>query len=208
MSKPKLGLSRKDFQDTLDMTNTIITAMTGNATFGTPNPTLAATTTLKNTAATKLAAYNTALAALDTAMSDRDAAFDNLRAALTQLANYVDNVANGDKVKIESAGMPVRNDSAPVGELAEIEDLVLEPSKFDGKLDASWGPIRGADSYQIQISVDPLTPSAWALFDSCNTASVTLEGLTSGTKQWVRVRAVGADNGKAPWSDPAGKTVP
>jgi hypothetical protein len=38
--------------------------------------------------------------------------------------------------------------------------------------------------------------------------SLTMLGFTSGTKQWVRVRAVGADNGKAPWSDPAGKTVP
>jgi hypothetical protein len=25
---------------------------------------------------------------------------------------------------------------------------------------------------------------------------------------WVRVRAVGADNNKGPWSDPAVKTVP
>ena len=81
-------------------------------------------------------------------------------------------------------------------------------SAFDGKLDASWAPVRGADSYQIQVSVDPVTPTSWALFDSCNTASLTLEGFTSGTKQWVRVRAVGADNGKGPWSDPAVKTVP
>jgi hypothetical protein len=31
---------------------------------------------------------------------------------------------------------------------------------------------------------------------------------TSGSKMWLRVRAVGADNNKGPWSDPAVKTVP
>ena len=208
MSKPKLGLQRLDFQETLDITNTIITAMTGNPNFGTPNPTLAATTTLKNNAATKLAAYNSALAAVDTAMNDRDAAFEALRAALTQLAAYVDNIANGDAVKIASAGMPTRNDPAPLGPVGQVTDLVVEASEFDGALEASWGPMRGAASYQIQMSVDPVTPTSWVLFDSCNTASLSLEDLTSGTKQWVRVRAVGADNGKGPWSDPAAKTVP
>jgi hypothetical protein len=41
-----------------------------------------------------------------------------------------------------------------------------------------------------------------------NKSSTTLNSFTSGTKIRVRVRAVGADNNKGPWSDPAVKTVP
>ena len=208
MSKPKLELQRKDFQDTLDLTNIIITAMTGNATFGTPNPTLAATTSLKNTATTKLAAYHSALAAVDTAMSDRDAAFDALRAALTQLATYVDNIANGDRVKIESAGMPVRNDPEPVGVLARVENLALDFSEFDGALKAAWDSVRGAGSYEIQSSVDPVTPTSWAYKDISTISSALLKDFTSGTKMWIRVRAVGLGSERGPWSDPAAKTVP
>src|ERR1051325_8031373 len=65
MSKPKLGLQFLTPDETIALANTIITAMTGNANFTSPapNPTLASTTTLKTTAATKLAAYDSALAA-------------------------------------------------------------------------------------------------------------------------------------------------
>jgi hypothetical protein len=33
-------------------------------------------------------------------------------------------------------------------------------------------------------------------------------GQTSGSRIWVRVRAIGAGNNKGLWSDPAVKTVP
>ena len=70
----------------------------------------------------------------------------------------------------------------------------------------SWR--RCANSYEIQTSVDPVTASSWAFKKSAPKSSVTIDGLTSGTKMWVRVRAVGAGNATGPWSDPATKTVP
>ena len=36
----------------------------------------------------------------------------------------------------------------------------------------------------------------------------TLDGLTSGSKVWVRVRAVGTRGSVGAYSDPANKTVP
>ena len=41
-----------------------------------------------------------------------------------------------------------------------------------------------------------------------NTSSTTLKSLTSGSKVWVRVRALGPKGLKSPWSDPAVKRVP
>ena len=56
--------------------------------------------------------------------------------------------------------------------------------------------------------MDPVTLTSWAFKDVSNTSDAHLDGFTSGTKMWLRVRAVGAGNEKGPWSDPAAKTVP
>ena len=69
-------------------------------------------------------------------------------------------------------------------------------------------PVRGAGSYEIQASVDPVTSTSWAYKDISNTITTMLTNFTSGTKMWIRVRAVGAGNERGPWSDPAAKTVP
>ena len=56
MAKVKLGLSRLNPDEVVALANTIKTAMTGNANFTTPNPTLTALGTLITTAQTKIAA--------------------------------------------------------------------------------------------------------------------------------------------------------
>ena len=63
-------------------------------------------------------------------------------------------------------------------------------------------------SYEIQTSVDPVTATSWAFKQTATKSSATPAGLTSGTKIWVRVRAIGAGNTPGPWSDPATKVVP
>ena len=208
MSKPKLGLQNKTPDEIVAMTNVIITAMTGNANFTTPNPTLASVTTLKTTAATKIAAYNSSLAATDTALADRDAAIAALSNALTLLAAYVENASGGDAVKIESAGMDVRNPATPIGPMPQVQNLVVEASEFEGKVDVSWAPPRGAICFELQSSEDPNTPASWVLKDVSARSATSLNSFASGSKVWVRVRAVGAENNKGPWSDPAAKIVP
>jgi len=122
MAKPKLGLGSLTDDQIIALANTIKTAMTGNANFTTPNPTLASIGTAITTAQTKVGAYNTAKAAAETALADREAAIRALSASLTQEAAYVENVTGGDKVKIESAGMSVRADGAPIT-MTQVLDL-------------------------------------------------------------------------------------
>jgi hypothetical protein len=208
MAKVKLGLSKLSPDELVDRGNTIKTAMTGNANFTTPNPPLATIGTLITNAQTKMAAYNSTLALASTQLADRDAALAALRAGLTQEADYVQNVTNGDKTKIESAGMSVRDDAAPIGTPTQVMSLVVTAGDFDGTLDASWDPVRGAGSYEIQTSVEPISPTSWAFKQSATKSSATIAGLTSGTKMWVRVRAIGAGSVPGPWSDPATKGVP
>lgn len=208
MAKVKLGLSRLSPDEVVSLANTIKTAMTGNANFTTPNPTLTAIGTLITTAQTKIAGYNTANAAAETALADRDTAVAALRAGLSQEGDYVQNVTNGDKTKIESAGMSVRDDATPVGAPTQVLNLVVTAGDNDGTLDASWDPVRGAASYEIQTSLDPVSGTSWTFKQSASKSSATAAGLTSGTKMWVRVRAIGSGNATGPWSDPATKVVP
>ena len=131
-----------------------------------------------------------------------------LCAGLTQEAANVENVSGGDATKIESAGMSVRAERVPVGPPVQVLNLVLTAGDNEGTLDGSWDPVRGANSYEIQSSVDPVTSTSWAFKKTAVKSSATVEGFTSGARMWLRVRAVGADNATGPWSDLAVKTVP
>jgi len=96
----------------------------------------------------------------------------------------------------------------PIGTPTQVLNLVLTEGDFEGTLDAAWDRVRGASSFEIQTSVDPITPTSWAFKQSASKSSATISGLTSGAKLWVRVRAIGAGNTPGPWSDPATKVVP
>ena len=209
MAKVKLGLYGLSPDGIVSLANQIKTAMTGNANFTTPNPTLASVGTLITTATTKVAAQKAAQAAAKQATDDRDAAIDALSVALTSLSLYVENTSGGDSVKIESAGMSVKAPAAPVGALDQVQNLSITAGDNAGRLDLSWDPVRGSKSYEIQSSTDPNVLTGWTLIDSCSGSKITLTGLTSGQRSWFRVRA------KAPkkvndgaWSDPAAKIVP
>ena len=208
MAKVKLGLNGLTPDELVAFASVVKTAMTGNANFTTPNPTLAALNTLITALQTKIATYNTALAAVDPALADRDTAEVALRGGLTSLAAYVDNISGGDRTKIESAGMSVRANNTPLGPMPQVLNLILEASEFEGALEAHWDPVRGAASYELQTSVDPVTGSSWAFKDISSSSAIHLNTFTSGDKMWVRVRAIGAESNKGPWSDPAAKTVP
>ena len=207
MSKIKLNLSSLNIEQKVTFGSNIKTAMTGNATFPTPNPTLPNYGTAITTLNTKNAAVVALQGQLGTAMSDRDAAEVNFDMLTKQLASYVDNIAMGDPVKIQSAGMDVKATPTPIGVPNQPANLSLTVSDADGQLDAQWDRVRGAKSYEIQISADPITSTSWQNRPSVTKSAVTLTGLTSGTKIWVRIRAIGA-SGPGAWSDPATKIVP
>ena len=207
MAKVKLGLDRLTPDELVALANTIKTAMTGNANFTTPNPSLASLGTAITTATTKVAAYDSALAASQTALSERDAALAALRGLLSQEGAYVENTSGGDAAKIESAGMSVRDDATPIGVPTQVLNLVVTAGDNEGTLDCAWDPVRGASSYIIQTSVDPVSSSSWTYKASSAKSTANVNGFTSGARIWTRVRALGAA-GEGPWSDPAVKTVP
>ena len=209
MAKVRLGLAALTPDAVVSLANQVKTAMTGNANFTTPNPTLVALGAAITTATAKVAAQKAAQLAAKQATEDRDTALTTLESLLNQEASYVENVTGGDPVKIASAGMSTKNPAAPVGALGQVQNLSLSAGDNAGRLDMNWDPVRGAKNYEVQSSIDPNTDANWKLIDTSSASKLTLTGLTSGQRVWIRVRA------KAPkkvndgaWSDPATKIVP
>ncbi len=205
--KVKLSLDGLTPPEKVLLANTVVTSMTGNPNFPTPNPPLATVTTKATALNTSIGGYDTTKAASETALAQRNQDELGLDGALTQLAAYVENASGGDPTKIESAGMAVRAERTPPAIPGQVMSLVLTEGDFPGTLDAAWDPQRSSKIYELQTSPDPMSEASWVAKGSSTRSRTTLEGLTGGTKMWVRVRAVGAA-GPGPWSDPATKTVP
>ena len=200
MSLIKIGLSTMPIPDKIQFARRIVQAITGNASFPTPTPTLPA---LTEGAHELEDAYNDAQAARQTAkmktsiQDDRSAELDSV---LTLLAFYVENASDGDKAIIESAGFSVRNPPAPIGTLPAPVDVQVVPSEHSGTADVSWKQVRGARAYTIERAAD--APALdWGMIGTSTRKEASLNSMVSGRKYWFRVAAIGAA-GQSASSDP------
>jgi len=207
MSKIALGLGKLKPEPKIQLATDIKTGMTGNVNTPNPNPPLATIGTLTTTCETKLTAVNSLEEQLDAARGELDAALSALDNGLTLEAAYVQDVTGGDAIKIATTNMPIKRPSEPIGPLGQVLDLAVKEGANQGELKASWKRLRGAKSYDVQISVDPFTLTSWQGVAPSPKVRTTITGLTSGAKMWVRVRGIGKA-GPGPWSDPATKIVP
>lgn len=177
----------------------IIAQLTGNPSFVTTDPTLAA--------------LQTALDALKQAMllpnpQARDAAVTAARATLEQiLENLADNLektANNDPVKLATTGFDLRKDPGQTGEAPIIPaNLRLKLTGTSGELQVLFDASGRAKSYQVQTTLDP-NAGPWTDYDTFSSSrGIIVKGLPRAKDVWVRVRAIGPNNTKSGWSDPA-----
>ena len=207
MGKVRLGLKKMPILDKIALATRIVTAMTGNPNFATPNPALA-DITAKTTALRT--SYNAALskrAQAKAATDLHDADEKELDLKLTQASLYVENVSAGNDGKILSAGMNLRHNIVRIGELSVPKNLLAKAGGGDGEIILNWDPVRGARSYVVEITTDANVPSSWKHKTNVTESSAAITGLTSGGKFWFRVAGVGAA-GQGPFSDPAAKYAP
>lgn len=203
-----LGLANLNPAETVQLAQNIHTAMTGNANFATPLPPLADLQTKLTAATAKINAYNVALDAVEAALSARDAALEELRDVMSKLGRYVDIASDYEESIILTAGMSVRSASSTIT-MSQVQNLRLTPSEESGEVFADWNRVMGARNYRVQVSTDVATPPTnWTdkLISTKSRCSLNHD-LVSGTKIWVRVKALGA-NDEGAWSDPACKIVP
>ena len=207
MAKVVVGISGLPDLDVIKRAYELKVGMTGNATIATPDPTVMAYGLLITTAESLIttAGISAEKAKQDTAA--KDAAIQAIITASNQWGAQVQKESKGDIAIINSTNMGVKGPNMPVGPMAQVQNLSLSVGDNPGELDGQWDPVKGRQTYQIEWCVDPMTAGGWKDATPTKKSKTTIPGLTSGTKVWVRVRAVGAE-GPGPWSSEISKFVP
>lgn len=140
-------------------------------------------------------------------MDVQTAKSDALDQLFSQCASYVESVAGPDESVISSAGMDPKSAGGAPTLPEPLTGLDVTVGDREGELDISWDPVSNAKSYLIQRSSDPNNAANWVHASTSTKSSTTIDNLTSGTRYWFRVCAVGAV-GQSGWSDPATKIAP
>lgn len=207
MAKPKLELKGLTHLQKVQKTSDIVTATTGNPNFLTPNPSLATLTGKADALAAAYSAREAAKQTLEQKQTELNTADADLESTLTLFTAYVETTSGGEAAKILSSGLGVRGAPTPIGPLPQVEGLDAIIGDAEGQLTLRWKSVRGAKTYEVQCCTDPITVAGWAGVGLPTKATLIVTGLTSGTRCWFRVRAIGTA-GPGPWSDPCVKTVP
>lgn len=188
--------------DLIVSTNGIITALTGNASFANPVPTLAEITTslgIFTTAVSEAAGGGVALTA---ARNDKREALATL---LRDLAAWVQLNCGGDLAILLTSGFPTQKPTRqPVGELHPPSNLQVKLGIRSGQLISKADPVPGASIYNWRVTNAAQTNPTFTA--QTTGARHTFSGLTPGVIYSVVVNAVGAA-GPSNWSSPATQMV-
>ena len=207
MAKVKQNMKGLTETQTVQKCLSIKEALTGNADFPTPSPTLIAFGLLITTAQTALTASDNAASAAKQATVDKDNAMVALLAGVDQLATYVQLTSGGLKTKILSAGFAVRADRAPAGLPTQVLSLAITAGDSAGELDLTWDPVPGTKTYQVELCPTADFATGVISLKPVTKSKAVAESQTSGTRMWARVRATNTA-GTGAWSDVATKIVP
>lgn len=208
MSKLKLNLRRLSVPEKVARGREIITNMTGNTSFPSPQPTLATAKTATDDLESAQQEQQTAKRTAEAKTIERNDKEDIFDRTFNQLAAHVESVAGDDEQKIRSAGMDTRAAAATSTATPDAPgSFNITGGDADGEVDVSWNPVDGAKTYLIEQSPDPITATSWKQASATTKSKDTIGGLLSGTRYWFRVAAVGT-GGQGAWSNPVSKIAP
>jgi hypothetical protein len=204
-AKISLGLSKLSIPVKIEKARHIVTAMTDNANFTSPFPTLENVSAAIDALET---AHNAAQGGGKTQtsiMREKESLLDN---ALSQLANYVESTANGIESVVLSSGMGLKAKGGRQASTFTVDDgahageLVLR-TKSELRSSYVWQMI--SDSLPNATPASAVT-QVWQQLGVSIKASFIANNLIAGTRYWFRVATVNA-SGQSAWSDPISKIV-
>ncbi|MEO7932360.1 MAG: fibronectin type III domain-containing protein [Chthoniobacterales bacterium] len=191
-----LGFVQLTDPNLVSFATNVVTLTTGNASYPTPTPTLAAVTT----ASSKLS--DLAVTALNRdriAIATRNAAREELLTLMRTLAAYVTCHCNEDVLTLITSGFDAVRAAGPIGVLSAPENPRLSYTGMSGDLLFRIKSNSNARNYSIETAEQAEGP--WKSFGLSTTASVTINELTPGKTYWVRACANGTA-GSSDWSVP------
>jgi hypothetical protein len=207
MSRIRLNLRNLSVTEKIAKGRHIVSAMTNNTRFPSPNPPLTEVTTALDELSQAYALVQSARSEVATRVTTQDNAETKLDQALTQLAGYVESVAGRDDTLITSAGMETKASRSVPTVPAAPQALSATAGEHEGVVDLFWKPVTNARSYTIEATLDPATPNSWTHAGIATSGSKSIANLTSGKRYWFRVAAISA-GGQSGWSEHATKVVP
>lgn len=179
-------------------TETILTALTGNASYTKPAPTLPAITTAKVDLVTAMADAAGGGVTLTSIKNDKRAA---LVALLRQLASYVQVTCNGDITVLLSSGFSIQKPQRnPIGVLPAPAGLTISFGARSGELVVIGTPLVGAGIYNWRVTTSA-APNVVLQAVQTTAARNVFTGLTPGVVYQIEANAVGSA-GPSDWSDP------
>ncbi|MEP6810309.1 MAG: hypothetical protein ABI992_08715 [Chthoniobacterales bacterium] len=193
------GFAQFPYQAFIPKVEIIIAQLTGNAYFPSTTP--------------KVSEIQAQLDVLTNALTlpdpqSRDVAAAAARTTLEQmlddLADNLELTANMDPVKLATTGFAMHQTPTQSGEAPEIpKNLRLKATGVTGEAQVLFDAAARARGYDVQTAPDPMA-GPWTLYDSFSSSrGIVLRGFPRAKDLWVRVRALGPNNTKSGWSDPA-----
>ncbi len=189
MRTPKVLIDFSKYQDSeLDqMAQAIVVAMTGNANFPIPNPTLV---DVGNAISNYQEALTAAAKGDHTAVELKNQAREELEELLHQLGLYVETQSDGDPAVMLSSGFKISKTPSPVGPLPKPEGFKVTP-KGKGEVKLELDKIDGANIYQFEYKQTTVTE--WTLNPSTKSRILVTE-LESGKEYIFRVLPLGTSD--------------
>lgn len=159
----------------------IVTKMTGNPHFPTPNPALADVTIA-------IDAFAAAEGAMDRSRAKtivRNARRVELEKIMQKLQYYVQYTSGGNPEIIVTSGMDVNDVRNPLGFLPAPAEVIGKNGGLLGTVDLRWKAIPKKTGYRIEGTTNP--SEGWPIVLEAAKASATITDLTPGVTYYFRV---------------------
>ena len=194
-----LGLARITPSTLLVKVRNMVSKLTGNPAFPTPTPPLVDVTAAADELEAAIIAHEANPGPSE--VLQRSIAFQQMKGLYIDLGGYVQAASNGDIDLIKSAGGVVRRSPSPIGELPAPKKVTAVSTPFPGRIDISWGGVRGRGMYEPEICEgDPNVEANWSVLFLTTKNRHSITGLKSDTVYYFRVKAIGTA-GSSPMSD-------
>lgn len=203
MAKVKIGFSGLSVIDQVMRGFHICEKMKGNVNFTDPKPTLAV---FRDSVVQLEEAYRKSRDRDRKLIQIMDIRRAEMLELVRQLAAYVQVASMGDEEKIRSSGFDVVKKGAARPHVHQVMRLRLRQGASPASLRAIWQAVTGAESYEIQLSMDGPDDKFFRHYLTVVGSRVNLLDLEAGRIYWVRVRAVGR-KGYGTWSNTGKQTA-
>lgn len=201
MSILKMGLTGLTAVGLSKKAENLVTDMTDNANFPSPQPALADITAKR----VELDDWINRSSFNDIrAIEYRKSVYKELLPMLHTLAQYVSMTAQGDGSVILSAGFELKRPPSPAPPITRPVDLSVTRTAYDGQVKLDWKRGKRVLNYLVQMtSQNPESESTkWIPMAITSKSQLLISELTFGNYYYFRVKAVGNKN-ESPFSEVA-----